>query len=123
MSAETRAPLRGEIWFVRLPTDPLEKTPRPVVIVSSNGRNRNVRAQTVLVVPLSTSIHKEVPTHILLSPGETGLSEASVMKAEDITTVYKRELIEPKTGLRTISNSRICAAAHLVVVSMGCAPA
>ena len=70
-----RIPLRGEIWFVQLPVDPPEKGRRPVVIVSLDARNRHERADTVLVVPLTTSIHKEAPTHVFLPAGETGFKQ------------------------------------------------
>src|SRR2546430_10928917 len=68
-------PKRGEIWFVKFPSDPPEKNPRPVVIVSMDARNQHPRAETVLAVPLSTTL-RESPTHIRLQPGETGLAEA-----------------------------------------------
>ena len=58
-------PLRGEIWFAHLPTDPAAKGRRPVVVVSGDTRNRHERASTVLVVPLTTSIHKHVATHCI----------------------------------------------------------
>lgn len=116
---QKRAPLRGEIWFVDLPTDPSGKGRRPVVIVSSDGRNKNLRADTVLVVPLTTTI-KEVPTHIFLSPGETGLQEPSCLRAEDITVVRKETLQAPRSGLRTLSHSRICQVADAVRIAMGC---
>ena len=114
-----RPPLRGEIWFVLLPTDPPGKQERPVVIVSTDDRNTHPKADTVLVVPFSTSTLKDVPTHVYLSPGETGL-EMSVLKAEDITVVRKGSLRESRTRLRNVSNSRICDLAEKVRVAMGC---
>ncbi len=120
--ANDRIPSRGEIWFIHLPTDPPGKGPRPVVIVSTDGRNRNPRAQTILVIPLTTSVQKDIPTHIVLAPGETGLQEWSAMKAEDITTVPKRDLIEGKTATRAIGRLKIEEAARKVAIAMGCAP-
>jgi mRNA-degrading endonuclease toxin of MazEF toxin-antitoxin module len=114
-----KQPLRGEIWFVQLPTDPPEKSRRPVVIVSLNGRNSHPRADTVLVAPLTTTI-KEVPTHIYLPPGETGLPEPSCIRAEDITVVRKTSLQEPRSALRTLSHSRICQIADKVKIAMAC---
>ena len=112
-------PRRGEIWFVELPTDPPGKGRRPVVIVSSDAQNRNPRADTVLVVPLTTTL-KEVPTHVYLLPGETGLQEASCIKAEDITVVRKATLQEPRTALRTLTHFKICRIADAVRIAMGC---
>jgi len=116
-------PLRGEIWFVQLPVDPPEKGRRPVVIVSLDARNGHERADTVLVVPLTTSIHKEAPTHVFLPAGETGLPADSAARAEDVTVVRKRSLIEPRTRLRQLTGKRICELASKVGIAMGCSTA
>jgi len=113
--------LRGEIWFVRLPADPPEKGLRPVVVLSLDARNRHERADTVLVVPLTTSIHKEVPTQVYLSSGETGLPADSAARGEDITAVRKQNLLESRGRLRQLSNSRICELASKVLIATGCA--
>ena len=114
MAQLDRSPLRGGIWFLHLPTNPSSKGRRPVIVVSSNGRNRNPRADTVLEVPLTTSVHRDIPTHILLVPGETGLLEDCCARAEDITVVRKDALQEARTGLRILSNSKICQIAAFV---------
>jgi mRNA-degrading endonuclease toxin of MazEF toxin-antitoxin module len=114
-----RMPLRGEIWYVKLATDPDEKAARPVVIVSLDARNRHPGASTVLVAPLAGSVEREFETHIKLSPGETGL-HASAIRCEDITVVKKEFLVEPKFPLRALSNSRVCQIADAVRTAMGC---
>ena len=117
-----RFPMRGEIWFTEIPTDPPEKGRRSVVVVSTNARNNHVRANTVLVVPLSTSVHKsEVPTHLTLEPGETGLWERMIAKAEDITVIRKESLRPPREQLRSLSNLQICKLAKMVAIAMNCA--
>jgi mRNA interferase MazF len=117
------SPQRGEIWFTKLPTDPPEKGKRPVVIVSVNARNNHPRANTVLVVPLSTSVDKsEVPTHIFLEPGQTGLRERSVAKAEDVATISKLLLDRSRERLRPLSSSQVCELARKVQLAMGCLP-
>jgi mRNA-degrading endonuclease toxin of MazEF toxin-antitoxin module len=116
-----RTPLRGEIWYVKLSTDPADKAERPVVIVSLDARNRHPRASTVLVAPLTGSVEKDVATHIRLAPGETGLQPSSI-KCEDLTVVRKESLIEPRERLRTLSNARICQIADTVRLAMGCPP-
>jgi mRNA-degrading endonuclease toxin of MazEF toxin-antitoxin module len=114
-------PQRGEIWFTKLPTDPPEKGRRPVVIVSVNARNNHPRADTVLVVPLSTSVHKgDVPTHIFLEPGQTGLRELSVAKAEDISVIRKTHLDPSRERLRALTSSQVCELARKVELAMGC---
>ena len=117
-----RTPVRGEIWFTAIPTDPPEKGRRPVVIVSSNARNNHPRASTVLVIPLSTSAHKsEVPTHLTLEPGETGLAELAIARAEDMTVIRKESLRLPREQLRNLSNLPICKLARMVAIAMSCA--
>src|SRR6266496_905258 len=100
-------PQRGEIWFTKLPTDPPEKGKRPVVLVSINERNNHPRADTVLVVPLSTSVHKgEVFTHLVLEPGQTGLRERQIAGAEYVTVIRKTSLYAARERLRTLSSSQ-----------------
>jgi len=115
------APARGQILFVNLPHDPPGKGPRPVIVVSLDARNRQPRAHTVMVIPLSTSIHKaDHPSYLLLTSGETGLAEDSIARADDITVVPKTELIPARTALRTVSNRRVCELAEKVKLALGC---
>jgi mRNA-degrading endonuclease toxin of MazEF toxin-antitoxin module len=114
-----RMPLRGEIWYVKLPSDPPEKSARPVIIVSLDARNRHSGASTVLVAPLTGSVERDFETHIRLSPGETGLHPSSI-RCEDLTVVKKEFLVEPKSPLRTLSNTRVCQIADAVRIAMGC---
>jgi mRNA-degrading endonuclease toxin of MazEF toxin-antitoxin module len=116
-------PQRGEIWFTQLPTDSPGKGKRPVVIVSINARNNHPRADTVLVVPLSTSVHEgEVFTHLVLEPGQTGLRERQMARAEDVTVIRKTSLDVTREKLRTLSSSQICDLARKVELAMGCSP-
>ncbi|HEY3256561.1 MAG TPA: type II toxin-antitoxin system PemK/MazF family toxin, partial [Polyangiaceae bacterium] len=77
---ETRALRRGHIYLAHL--DKL----RPVLIISPNIRNE--LASDVLVVPCSTRL-SIAPTHVRLRRGEGGLSAASVLKCEQITTLHQ----------------------------------
>jgi mRNA-degrading endonuclease toxin of MazEF toxin-antitoxin module len=112
-----RAPQRGEIWYVKLPTDPPDKSEHPVIIVSIEARNAHERANTVLVVPLSTTPAR-LPSHISLSPGETGLSEPSTIQAESITTVRKTSLQFPNQRLRRLSEHVLEKVARGVLISL-----
>jgi mRNA-degrading endonuclease toxin of MazEF toxin-antitoxin module len=116
-----RIPSRGEIWYVKLPTDPPEKAARPVIIVSLDARNRHPGASTVIVAPLTGSVERDFDTHIRLSPGETGLNASSI-RCEDLTVVKKEFLVEPRSPLRTLSNTRVCQIADAVRIAMGCPP-
>lgn len=91
-----------------------------MVVVSLDARNRHQRADTVLVVPLTTSIHKDVPTHVFLPAGETGLQADAAARAEDITVVRKQILVEPQTRLRRLSDTRVCELAAKVNMAMDC---
>jgi mRNA-degrading endonuclease toxin of MazEF toxin-antitoxin module len=114
-------PRRGEIWFVKLPSDPPDKNPCPVIVVSTDARNLHPRANTVLVVPLSTT-PKELDTHIRFSPGETGLNETCEAQAENIATIRKEILITPRHRLRQLGGSAMRQIAKAVVIAMGVRP-
>jgi len=72
------------------------------------------------VIPLSTSIHKPGPAHLLLKAGETGLREDCVAQAENICTVKRAELEALAQGARPLSSYQICRIATLVRLAMGC---
>jgi len=114
-------PLRGEIWFVPFPSDPPGKLDRPVVIISPDGRNKHPKADTVLVVPFSTTVRTS-PTHITMQPGETGLAQTCDIQAESITTIRKATLVPPKSPTRKLSETQIRAIASCVVKALGLLP-
>lgn len=91
-----------------------------MIVVSAEPRNRNERADTVLVVPLSRSVHHLAPTHVVLPAAETGLPDDSAARADSLTTVRKVDLLEPRTGLRCLSNARICQLAEATQIAMDC---
>jgi len=76
-------PSQGEIWAVRLPTEPADKAARYVIVVSPDAQNHHSRATTVLVVPLSTTLCNS--PCLRLSPEETGLGKTSEKWANDIS--------------------------------------
>jgi mRNA-degrading endonuclease toxin of MazEF toxin-antitoxin module len=120
MIAELPQPLRGEIWDVDFPSDPPGKGPRPVLIVSTNLRNRHRKATTVLVVPFSTTL-TTYPTHIRLSAGQTGLPETSEIQPEQITAVRK-EYLKPRRGMRSQTEGVIAEVAKSVMFALGVQP-
>lgn len=83
-------PQKGEIYLVRLPGQPKDKKARPALIVSLDIRNR--LANDVIVVPVSTTL-RDSPTHVELPIGEGGLTQRSMAKCEQITTLDKSFLI------------------------------
>jgi mRNA-degrading endonuclease toxin of MazEF toxin-antitoxin module len=90
-----RTPKRGEIWAAFLGGPGQQR--HWVVIVSLDARNLSDRAQSVLIVPFSSSL-VEGPTTLILPPGETGLPGPSCLRAHFITTIAKSQLIarEPR---------------------------
>jgi hypothetical protein len=64
-----------------------------VVIISLDGRDLSERTSSVLAIPFG-SYGAEGPTSKRMSPGETGLPEASFLKAHFIFVVEKSALIE-----------------------------
>jgi mRNA-degrading endonuclease toxin of MazEF toxin-antitoxin module len=88
--AKTGALRRGFIHVARL--DKL----RPVLIISPNVRND--LASDVIVIPCSTRL-STAPTHVRLRRGEGGVSEASVLKCEQIATLHKGDIrLQPLGG-------------------------
>jgi mRNA-degrading endonuclease toxin of MazEF toxin-antitoxin module len=81
-------PQRGHLYWVRIPDEPGGKR-RPALVVSPNVRNR--LASDVIVVPVS-SVLRESPTHVRLGVREGGLTRASVVKCEQITTLRRDRL-------------------------------
>jgi mRNA-degrading endonuclease toxin of MazEF toxin-antitoxin module len=119
ITPERRYPRRGEIWWVQFPGDRAGKK-RPAVIVSVDSRNANPRADTVLAIPLSTSIQKLGPFHLLLRSGETGLRDDSVVWADNISVITREQLAGPVSGHRAVTHTQICRLAALVKLAMGC---
>lgn len=119
MIPSDRPPRRGEIWWTQFPTDTAGKK-RPALIVSIDPRNAHPRAETVLAIPLSTSIHKPNPFYLFLSAGETGLREDSVAWAENITALKKDWLVGRIEGHRPLAHGQIRRLAELVRLAMGC---
>jgi mRNA interferase MazF len=76
---------RGDIFMADLSgvNGQVQRGVRPVVIVSNSVGNRY--SNIVLVAPVSSSItKKKMPTHVDLSPSQTGLLKESVLLTEQI---------------------------------------
>jgi mRNA-degrading endonuclease toxin of MazEF toxin-antitoxin module len=113
-------PSQGEIWVGKLPTEPADKGPRYVIVVSSDAQNHHPRATTVLVVPLSTTLSRS--PCLQLSPGETGLGETSEIWASGISTIRKTDLLPPRRQLRKLSRATVCQIVKCVILAIGLLP-
>lgn len=65
---------------------------RPGVIVSTDALNEGPSG-VVLVVPV-TSVRRDLPSHVEIEPGESGLDLPIYAKCEDIKSVSERRLID-----------------------------
>jgi mRNA interferase MazF len=84
---------RGEIWLVDFgePVGREQAGIRPAVIVSTDALNEGP-AGILLVVPVTTS-RRELPSHVELEPGESGLDHPSYAKCEDVKSISERRLV------------------------------
>jgi len=95
-------PRRGEIWTAYLADAPKRHW---VLIVSLDSRNLSDRASTILIVPFG-SYGADSPTTVSLPPGETGLPEASYLKAHFIQVLQKTSLLEPQRRMLSAARMR-----------------
>ena len=85
---------RGDIYWINLnPTEGSEigKT-RPAVIVSNDINNKF--ADTVTIVPLTTSTEKIYPFEVFIEKNAANLKDDSKAKANQIRTVDKKRIKE-----------------------------
>lgn len=96
---------RGTIYWVKL--DPIEGSEigkrRPAVIMSNDINNQ--LADTVTIVPLTTSAKKVYPFEVFIAKGVGNLKEDSKAKANQIRTIDKKRIGE-KIG--TLPRDIIC---------------
>ncbi|VVB88811.1 PemK-like, MazF-like toxin of type II toxin-antitoxin system [uncultured archaeon] len=101
---------RGNVYWVKL--DPIEgseigKT-RPAVVISNDINNE--LADTVTVLPITSSVGKVYPFEVFMKKGIANMSSDSKVKANQIRTVDKKRLKErigtiPEEILRDIEKA------------------
>lgn len=86
-------PRRGEIWLIDFgePVGREQAGIRPAVVMSTDALHEGPSG-VVLVVPL-TSTRRELPSHVEIEPGESGLDHPSYAKCEDVKSVSDRRLV------------------------------
>lgn len=84
---------RGEVWLVDYgePIGREQSGRRPAVVVSSDLLNGSA-AGVVVVVPLTTT-HRDLPSHIEIEPGGSGLADISYAKCEDVKSISEQRLL------------------------------
>ena len=90
------SPKRLEIYYASLEKKQgsVQHGFRPVLIVQNDIGN--FYSEAIIVVPLTTSQKKELPTHVVIGQ-EEGLTERSTVLCEQITTISLYQL-EEKIG-------------------------
>jgi mRNA interferase MazF len=109
--------LRGDIYYADLGNTIGSEQGgiRPVIIVQNDVGNKF--SPTVIVAPITRRQTKaKLPTHIELSPSETGLDRDSLALLEQVRTVDKIRLKE-KTG--SVKPNLMSKLNHALAVSMG----
>lgn len=83
---------RGEIYYADLsPTLGAEiNKKRPVLIVSCDANNR--AAETVTILPITSSTTRIYPFEVFLKPQESGLPKPSKAQAQQIRTISKERI-------------------------------
>ena len=102
---------RGFVYWARLPGDKR----RPVLVISPEARNE--RASDVLVVPASTVL-RDGPWQVRLRKGEAGVTKASILKCEQITTLRK-DWIEDKALGRVLSGAKLARVERAIMRAVG----
>lgn len=86
-------PKRSEIWLTSL--EPVKGSEigrtRPALIISNNKNNEY--ASTVTLIPITSSIERLYPFEVLIIKGDSGLSNDSKIKCNQIRTVDRLRLI------------------------------
>lgn len=87
------SPRRSEVWLVDFgdPVGREQSGRRPAVVVSADALNES-RAGVVVVVPITTT-YRDLPSHVEIDPGSSGLDEVSYAKCEDVKSVSEQRLI------------------------------
>jgi mRNA-degrading endonuclease toxin of MazEF toxin-antitoxin module len=88
---------------------------RPVLVISHDVRN--ALASDVIVIPCTTKL-SIAPTHVRLRKGDGGLSAASVLKCEQITTLHKDDLRRTPLG-RSLSPKQLLEVERAVLRAIG----
>jgi len=90
---------RGDVILVDLGSrdGSVEYGTRPCAVLGNS--NSNLYSPAITVSPLSTSmskINKKIPTHVLLTPLNSGVRKESVVMLEQILTIDKSWIVKDK---------------------------
>lgn len=89
---------RGEIYYANLsPTvgSEIDKR-RPVLVVSNDANNR--AANTVTILPITSTVTRVYPFEVLLNPEDSALSKPSQVQAQQVRTISKQRISSDAVG-------------------------
>ncbi|MBI4641616.1 MAG: type II toxin-antitoxin system PemK/MazF family toxin [Candidatus Tectomicrobia bacterium] len=110
------SPSRGEVWLADLnPIRGHEQAGRRPVLVISEDLFNHGPADLVIVLPL-TSTHRDVPSHVPITPPEGGIKTPSVILCEAIRSIAKERLLQ-KWGM--VSQATIAAIEDRLRILLG----
>ncbi len=107
---------RGSVWLVSL--EPIVgreigKT-RPALVISNNINNEY--AETITLIPITSSPSKLYPFEVFLSKGSANLTKDSRVKCNQIRTVDKKRLIKK---LGTVSAEKVMNVEKALLIHLG----
>jgi mRNA interferase MazF len=91
---------RGQIYFVNLdPTQGREQAGRrPVLVVSSDGINRQPLVATVVVGTDAANVPRDYPTNVRVTTRECGLEKDTVFLCFQVRSLDPGRFLDPRTG-------------------------
>lgn len=109
-------PRRGEIWLIDWSPGrgSEQEGMRPALVIQNDTGNEY--SPTTIVAAISTNISRSYPFHVPLNPAEAGLTEASIVKTEQIMTISKERLVK-KVG--QVTPSKMLEVETAIHISLG----
>ena len=91
---------RGQIYFVNLgPTKGREQAGRrPVLVVSSDGINRQPLVVSVVVGTAGANVPSDYPTNVRVTERESGLKKDTVFLCFQLRSLDPGRFLDPRTG-------------------------
>ena len=101
VEANAITPKRGELWWVRQPSDSRQATDRskrlrPYLVVSGDPWNLVAEYPRVTLCPLTgaENVPRRYDTDVAVSRRESGLTKNSIIRCVEVYTVFRSELEE-----------------------------
>jgi mRNA-degrading endonuclease toxin of MazEF toxin-antitoxin module len=96
---QPKFPLKGEIWYVKIPNQPEDPhQPRPAIIISRDVRNQF--AKDVMIVPVFGKPSRYNDSYVTIPEKQGGLKKNSTAKCDQATTISKQLLATGPLGGR-----------------------